>query len=155
MATTKNIGLVKFEGPDFVSREEFNANYDIIDTALGIDYVCERGKSGDWEWVKWNSGFMECWVADKAFPTQTFANWSGLSRTPAMNFGNFPIAFISTPLCFVTFNSAESAGFQSVVGYGQNTSTSKAPSFFLVDSALSGTTISTPHFGCYARGYYK
>lgn len=160
MATTTNIGLQKFEGSDFVSRDAINENYDKIDEALGIDYVCERGKSGDWEWVKWNSGFMEQWVSDKAFATQTFEDWGDrgtMSRTPNMSFGNFPIAFVSRPLFFVTFNYAEgdSGYYEAAVGYDQSTSVTAPPNFFLIDPRYVGNTIETPHFGCYTRGYWK
>ena len=157
MATTTNIGLKKFEGSDYVSREDINANYDKIDEALGIDYICERGKSGDWEWVKYASGFMEQWVADKAFSSQTFRTWGNNynARTPNWSFGNFPIAFVARPLCFVTFNSAASGTYESVVGYDQSLSATKSQSFFLYDPTAEGTTIDTPHFGIYARGYWK
>ena len=157
MATTENIGLKLFEGSDFVSREDINANYEAIDANLGIDHVIERGKYGDWEWVKYSSGFMEQWISDKAFATQTTQAWgsSSLSRTPAMKFPNFPIAFTSMPLCFVTFNSADRAGLESIVGYGQGVSTTMPPEFFLADCAAAGTVLSGLHFGIYARGYWK
>lgn len=157
MATTENIGLELFEGSDYVSREAINANYQLIDENLGIDHVIERGKSGDWEWVKYASGFMEQWISDKVFETQTLAAWgsSTLSRTPAMKFGNFPIAFTSLPLCFVTFNSANRAGLESLVGYGQSVTVNTPPEFFLVDCGKPGIVLDGLHFGVYARGYWK
>ena len=157
MATTENIGLTLFEASDFVSYEDINSNFEAIDDNLGIDHVIERGKYGDWEWVKYSSGFMEQWVSDKAFETQTLAAWgsSSLSRTPAMTFGNFPIAFTSLPLCFVTFNSANRAGLESLVGYGQSVSTTTSPEFFLVDCGKPGIVLDGMHFGIYARGYWK
>ena len=157
MATTENIGLKLFEGSDYVSREEINSNFAAIDENLGVDHVIERGKSGDWEWVKYSSGFMEQWVSDKVFATQTLKAWgsSSLTRTPSMTFGNFPIAFTSLPLCFVTFNSADRAGLESIVGYGQGQTTTSSPEFFLADCASAGSVLSGLHFGVYARGYWK
>ena len=158
MATTENIGLTLFEGSDYVSREAINENFTKIAEALGIDYICERGKSGDWEWVKYNSGFMEQWVVDKAFPSIDVRAWVGnegiLGRTNNMTFGNFPIPFTTLPQVYVTFNSTESGAFESLIGYDGNNSTTKAQNFFLVDPCI-GATVGTPHFGIYARGYYK
>lgn len=55
MASTTNLGLTKIQGADYVSPDVFNDNYDKLD-ALGVDYVTERGISGDWVYEKRKSG---------------------------------------------------------------------------------------------------
>lgn len=154
MATTKNIGLTLFEGQDYVSRETINGNYEKIDTALGIDFVCERGKSGDWEWVKWDSGFMEQWISDKAFPTQEVIPWGQAYSTHLMSFGNYPIAFKSVPLTYVTYNTSSTPDLYASIGYQGGNSTT-APRKFYILSDTHVASIDTPHCGIYARGYYK
>lgn len=160
MATTENIGLTLFEGQDYVSREAINANFQKISEALGIDYVKERGKSGDWEWVKYNSGFMEQWISRKAFESQEFGTYGseGLKCTPLLSFGNYPIAFTAPPLFFISFVDAGDNGgitFGSWVMNEEEGTVNRPPRFRLIDAKNAVTTINTPYFGIYARGYYK
>ena len=159
MAKTTNIGLQKFEGSDYVSREAINANYDKIDEALGIDYICERGRSGDWEWVKYASGHMEQWITRKAFPTQTLKPWNDdhlFKRTDSMDFGNFPIAFVEPPLCNINFvDNEDKVVFASFIVQWESSSTTAPPQFYIVDPTDTLTSINTPYCGIHARGYWK
>ena len=53
-----NMGLETINSSDYVSPTPINNNFQKLD-ALGLDYVVESGRSGEWWYRKWKSGRAE------------------------------------------------------------------------------------------------
>lgn len=152
MATT-NLGMEIVPTSDFVSPEPFNRNFTILDT-LGVDYIVEKGTSGEWWYRKWKSGRAECGIDDKAFASQDHKDsWGSMYSTKNMSFGAYPFSFSSRPFVTISFNSDSSGSHRSYISITSNNSTTQSPQFSLVDP--NSGTISNPHFGIYVCGKYK
>lgn len=66
-------------------------------TAMGIkDYVTAQGKSGNWHYRKYNSGYCECWrsITEQVTASQWEA-WGGIYLTPGISVGAFPFSIYS------------------------------------------------------------
>ena len=57
---TTNLSLNTVNSSDLISPEPFNSNFEIIDN-MGLDYIVDQGKSGEWYYRKWKSGIGELW----------------------------------------------------------------------------------------------
>lgn len=153
MASTTNLGMEIEPTSNFVSPETFNKNFQILD-ALGVDYIIEKGTSGEWWYRKWKSGRAECGIDDKAFANQDHKSaWGSMYTTAIMSFGAYPFSFASRPFAIISFNSDSSGSHRSYISMESSTSTSQAPRFSLVDP--NSGTITAPHFGIYVCGRYK
>lgn len=153
MTTTANLKMELEPTSNFVSPNTFNKNFQILD-ALGIDYIVEKGTSGEWWYRKWNSGRAECGIDDKAFANQDHkTSWGSMYTTNNMSFGAYPFSFASRPFATITFNSDSSGSHKSYISIASTTSTTQAPQFSLVDP--NSGTVNSPHFGIYVCGRYK
>lgn len=150
---TANLGLESVDPSDCVSPTPFNANFEKLD-ALGLDYVTESGKSGEWWYRKWKSGRMECGIDDKNFGNVAHTTrWFTMYTSAQLNFGAYPFAFASRPFATITFQSNSGGEHNSYISYVSSASTTVSPKFVLVDPT-SGTANSA-HFGIYVCGRYK
>ena len=151
---TANLGLETINSSDYVSPTPINNNMNKLDK-LGIDYVVEQGKSGEWWYRKWKSGRAECGIDSKQFGQQTLSPLTGntLYGTGDLSFGAYPFSFASRPYTCVIFEGDSSNSRRgSFVAQKHSTSTTLSPSFFVVDWS-SGTI--TPMCGIYVCGRYK
>lgn len=150
MATTENLGLNIINPSDYVSPDPFNENFQKLDT-IGLDYVVEEGKSGDWWYRKWYSGRAECGVDSRNFGTvQHNYQWGALyTDEGGMSFGAYPFAFASNPFVSISYLSSQWA----YAGMGPNGSTTMSPTFFYI-TARSGSEQNVK-FGIYVNGRYK
>lgn len=150
---TDNMGLVSIDSSDYVSPTDINNNFKKLDV-LGLDYVVESGKSGEWWYRKWKSGRMECGIDDKNFGNVAHTiKWSSMYTSPQLNFGAYPFAFASRPFTTITFQSNTGGEHVSYVSYVSSTSTTTSPKFVLVDP--NSGTANSAHFGIYVVGRYK
>lgn len=97
---------------------EVNAN-SIIDSGTG--------------YIKYSDGTMICY-GNVEGTTSQYNQWeAGLVFTNAINFSNFPVAFISTPVVSINMNEVQGGDIAWVMpGFqGNNTSTTNAGSFSL------------------------
>ena len=153
MATTTNLGLAKINASDYISPEPINAAFDILDR-LGVDYVVEQGKSGEWWYRKWNSGRAECGIDNKNFGDMAHTRkWGGMFVSTQKSFGNYPFAFASRPFTVISFQSTTTGTYSSYVAQSNTQSVTEAPKFYLVDPN-SGTALGAT-FGIYVCGRYK
>ena len=105
MATTTNLGLSKIDASDYISPDPINAAFDILDK-LGVDYIVEQGKSGEWWYRKWHSGRAECGIDNKNFGDVDHKSaWGGMYISSQRSFGNYPFAFASRPFTVIAFQS--------------------------------------------------
>ena len=82
-----NMGLETIDSSDYVSPTPINNNFQKLD-ALGLDYVVESGRSGEWWYRKWKSGRAECGIDDKNFGTVSITKaWGSLFQSGQMSFG--------------------------------------------------------------------
>lgn len=150
---TDNMGLVSINSSDYVSPTDINNNFKKLDV-LGLDYVVESGKSGEWWYRKWKSGRAECGIDDKNFGDVAHTTrWSNVFISAELNFGAYPFSFASRPFVTVTFNSNTGQTHRSYISYVTTTSTTTSPKFNLVDS--NSGTATAAHFGIYVVGRYK
>lgn len=154
--TTANMGLVEINSSDYVSPNDINANFKTLD-ALGLDYVVESGKSGEWWYRKWKSGRAECGIDDKNFGTINInIPWgsSGEYVSEQLNFGAYPFSFASRPFASIVVNS-KSVDYEhtSYISYVSTTSTTTSPKFKIVEPEVG--TVEQVHFGIYVCGRYK
>ena len=154
MASTTNLGIEKINPADFVDPEAFNRAWDKIDV-LGLDYVVESGKSGEWWYRKWKSGRAECGIDYKSFGTISLNSvWTGSWYAgPRLTFGAYPFTFKSRPYTSIKFMYDErmDTGRVCQVMEGATTSTTMSPSFYVVD-ATNGEF--KGFFGIYVQGFY-
>lgn len=158
---TKNLNLNTFSSEDYVSTDPFNANFQTLDK-LGVDYVEERGASGDWWYRKWHRGRFECGIENKWFPTSQVERAEGnLFRTKMeYNFGKYPVKLLGRPYANITFNDAKGStdflhGFPVVYRTG---STTDAPIFrlwFLMKNPSVDTRPVQASFGIHVIGRWK
>lgn len=146
---TANLDLEYVNGSDYIDPEAFNRNADKIDP-LGKCYVVSSGKTGEWRWKKWSDGTAECWIDDKAFPSQELSAWGNMYATQKMSFGAYPFAFKSRPFASIAINSCTNSTHCSFVAQQTTESTTQSPSFVLCDP--NNTSIGNPHFGISAKG---
>ena len=153
MATTTNLGLAKINASDFISPGPINAAFDILDK-LGVDYVVEQGKSGEWWYRKWHSGRAECGIDNKSFGNIDHKHpWGGMFSSDQKSFGNYPFAFASRPFTIISFQSTSNGTHTSYVAQANTQSTTEAPKFMLIDPG-NGTALGIT-FGIYVCGRYK
>lgn len=152
---TKNLNLPQFDGSDYISVDPFNDAFAKLDK-LGIDYVVESGKVGEWWYRKWNSGRAECGIDNKEFPRQTMANWGTskeLFMTPATSVGAFPIQFKSIPTVVINFVKDKAFGGRGcfVINYGDTTTTT-GPRVSMIDPKKADAQLV---FAIFVTGWYK
>lgn len=153
---TKNLNLPQFDGSDYISVDPFNDAFAKLDK-LGIDYVVESGKIGEWWFRKWNSGRAECGIDAKEFPRQEMGKFGPndkLFMTPKTAIGAYPIQFKNKPTCIINFieDKAYGAGRGCfVINYGDGTTT-HGPSVSMVDPTKATAQVV---FGVYVNGWYK
>lgn len=133
MATT-NLGMEIVPTSDFVSPEPFNRNFEKID-ALGVDYIVEKGTSGEWWYRKWKSGRAECGIDNKQFGQYKLTKQSyGLAITDTMSFGAYPFSFKSRPFTIISFQGDKLSSTRgSFIAQRHSESTSQSPYFFVCD----------------------
>lgn len=151
---TNYMGLSSIDSSDYVSPKDINDNFQILDK-LGLDYVVESGKSGEWWYRKWKSGRAECGIDDKNFGNVAHTTqWTSNTFISAeLNFGAYPFSFASRPFTTVTFNSNTGGTHRSYISYVSTTSTTTSPKFNLVDP--NSGTANEAHFGIFVVGRYK
>lgn len=140
MATTTNIMLLEHIDPsDYVTPTVINANFDKLDK-LGVEYIIEAGKSGEWWYRKWKSGRLECGIDAKQFPRSNVHVWGGagseLYATEQYSFGAYPFAFASRPHVQISFqhdSGRNGRGSVSIL-FNNDSATTRSPNFEVVDS---------------------
>lgn len=156
MAATENLKLELINPSDFVSPEPINNAIKALDT-LGLDYVVEQGKSGEWWYRKWKSGRAECGISDKNFGRVDHkVQWGAMYGTDSQqSFGAYPFAFSEKPFVMISFNGdgGTPGNHQSYIAAAHSVSTTVAPSFRTIDP-YSGTYAEL-HCGIYVVGTYK
>ena len=77
MAKTPNLGINEINGSDYIDYSVFNTVFNTLD-ALGLDYIVEKGTSGEWWYRKWKSGRAECGIDNKNLGDQEVIAWNWL-----------------------------------------------------------------------------
>lgn len=153
---TANLGLEVINSSDYVSPTPINNNMKKID-ALGIDYITEKGTSGEWWYRKWASGRAECGIDSKQFGEQTMiviAEGGEIFRTPDLSFGSYPFAFAARPNTIIMFEGDSNwDGRASFICIRHSTSTTLSPNFYVAD--FDRTHNMKPMCGIYVCGRYK
>nr|DAL65369.1 MAG TPA_asm: hypothetical protein [Caudoviricetes sp.] len=153
MASTKNLGIPKINGSDLISPTPINDAFDLLDK-LGVDYITESGKSGEWWYRKWNSGRAECGIDAKSFGDVDHKGaWGGMYASSDMTFGAYPIQFSSRPFAVIAFLNTTDGSHASYVAQSSSNSTTVSPKFRLVDP--NPRTAPGATFGIYVNGRYK
>lgn len=100
---TENLGLPVLDGGDYISVDPFNQAFATLDK-LGVDYIIESGKIGEWWYRKWKSGRGECGIETKTFARCNMSTWYvDLFATPVLQIGNYPMQFKKPPSCLIEF----------------------------------------------------
>lgn len=136
---TEVLSLEVIDSSDYVTPDVINANFQKLDK-LGIDYVTEAGKSGEWWYRKWKSGRMEMGIDNKQFAKSGVHDWgsnsSGLWATNQYNFGAYPFAFTARPHVSISFlqDTSRNGRGSTVVIFNNDAPTTRSPNFEVVDS---------------------
>lgn len=153
MAVTTNLQLQKINNSDFVSPDPINNNMDIID-ALGVDYIVEQGKTGEWWYRKWKSGRAECGIDNKSFGSATLEAWGNIYSTyNGFSFGAYPFAFKTAPFVTVTRSPSGAGAYFGIVTGDVSSPTTLSPQVDLWRS--SKVDISNVVLSIYVTGFYK
>ena len=123
--------------------------YTVLDTAFTKDYVVEQGTSGVWRYVKWNSGFAECWGYHTVSGLNISTAWGSWYASSAITLPSFPFTFVGAPDVHVGWESDFSA---IIDGVGKREST-KAGQVYLY-RPVSQTNVNG-RFSIYAYGKWK
>ena len=114
MSSTAHMNIQLINSSDFVDPSVINNGFQKLD-ALGIDYVTESGKSGEWWYRKWKSGRAECGIDSHTFPNSKMNAWlAGWYLTDYYAFPAFPFAFAAIPhssIMFLHQDGAQLGGF--------------------------------------------
>lgn len=152
-----NMALTMIDENDFVTPTTINNNFTELDK-LGVDYVIDKGMSGEWWFRKWNSGRLECGVDAKQFGRSDVHIWgganSGLYATNQYTFGNYPFSFKSRPHTSISFlqdNTRDGRG-STIAIFNNDSPLTRAPSFEVVDS---WNYAMEPICSIYACGFWK
>jgi hypothetical protein len=153
-STTTNLGIELINGSDYISPDPINNGFTTLDK-LGVDYVTETGKSGDWWYRKWHSGRAECGVDSKTFETKKATEWgSGWGLAGKYTFGAYPFSFASEPTTLIQFRHEDGNSSGAMIHIHPNSSTSKlsvSPSFSLADANMP-RTYTNPVCSIYVTG---
>lgn len=157
MSSTTNMGIELIDSSDYISPDPINTGFTKLD-ALGVDYVVEKGTSGEWWYRKWNSGRAECGIDTKTFSTCTSVTWaSGWGLAGPFTFGAFPFAFKSAPMTLIQFRYESGSSSGALIHIHANSGTAPlttSPKFSLADAAHP-RTYTNPVCGIYVNGWYK
>lgn len=149
------MGLESIDSSDYVSPTPINNNFAKLD-ALGLDYVVESGKSGEWWYRKWKSGRAECGVDWKDFGNQKLhmdVNLGNAYETPDLSFGAYPFSFAKRPFAHVQWEGDANVTWRGAYAVTRHTnSTTQSPSFFVVDWISKDMHV---YAGIYVCGTYK
>lgn len=155
MSTTSNLGLNLVTSADFVDPDTaFVKNFEKIDT-LGLDYITNKGTTGNWWWRQWKSGRMEMGVDSQTFSTFSLQTWGAMFMSDPLNFGGYPKTFSNEPLPIIMFRKDDNGNLGGIIhvsGSDQTDLKSKCPNFRMVDAA--NNTYKNPKFGIYVTGTY-
>ena len=151
--TATNLGLETINSSDYVSPTPINNNMEKID-ALGVDYIVEKGTSGEWWYRKWNSGRAECGIDSKQFAEQTMVSSPfGGYKTADLSFGAYPFAFSSRPYTNIVFEGDQlHSDRNSWPTMMHSLSTTISPNFIIRDA---NNLNMKPLCGIYVHGRYK
>lgn len=139
MAETTNLKLTLLEGSSIVDYNQINAYVSALDN-LGLDYVTEKGTSGNWWYRIWKSGRAECGVDNRQYWDSLALNnnwdwpplWIPAGRLAP--FGKYPINFVARPYANVCFNYCKENA-SCIVIQSNTAGSTDAPSFVLAGSA--------------------
>lgn len=154
---TENLQLIKPELTDNVSPQQFNENFDKIDTeiqGLKADYVVAQGVQGIWSYRRWSNGMAECWIEAYKVATITFTSaWSSIALYTAYidSPGEYPFTFKTAPIVIPTW--ASSSTYSCPIWAKPNNSKTKCPQFQLLDP-VKGTQKNAV-LGVYVKGTWK
>jgi hypothetical protein len=157
MATTTNLGIEKLNSSDYVSVDPINNAFDKIDN-LAVDYVTEKGTSGEWWYRKWKSGRAECGIDRHNAGTLDHSTpWGSMYTSGSKGWGNngqvinYPITFSAAPMVIITFlYSSSTTTHCSFVAQQSSKSTTTPPNFALIDPNTGKANDAT--FGIYVCG---
>lgn len=155
---TNNMRLEHIDPSDYVSPDVINSNFDKVDK-LGVDYVVESGKSGEWWYRKWKSGRLEQGVDSKAFDKSDLHVMGGAASgqiyaTKKYSFGAYPFAFAYRPHVHISFIHDTSRNVRGswCILFNNDSATTTSPDFEVVDA---GSDPMTPICSIYVCGTIK
>lgn len=159
--TTENLGLKLTSGSDLVDPvTDFSDNFKKIDK-LGLDYVIEQGKSGEWWYRKWKSGRAECGIDSKTFSNKTSTLWASNATwgywCGPWSFPAYPFTFITLPFVTILYRYEEN-GYGGIVHIHPASKESNLltyPPNFSVFDANGPHEYTNPKFGIFVTGWYK
>lgn len=149
MAKTPNLGINEINGSDYIDYSVFNTVFNTLD-ALGLDYIVEQGKSGEWWYRKWKSGRAECGIDDKNLGDQEVIAWNWLWTSHFITIGNWPITFSENPGFHVGLNRTGDNR-----GDVWTTSEWTDSGLRVIFTTSSNETIRSPHISVYMHGRWK
>ena len=124
-----------------------NAN---VSTAIK-DYIVERGTSGNWTYVKWNSGRAECW-GEHTGTVSSWTAWGSLYEATSHRF-NYPSGLFKTAPKYTATVHSSSDGVFGPESYLANSAT-QTPLFYAL-RPNAGSTGLTVYYDIYAWGNWK
>ena len=156
MSTTTNMGIELINGSDYISPDPINDGFTKLDK-LGVDYITERGTSGNWWYRKWNSGRAECGIEDYNFGALAFdEKWGSLYLTHMLTFGAYPISFAKNPSTVINFlydDGGTYGAFLMMRATKSEEALIQSPKFSL--ARADAITISGAHVGIFVNGTLK
>lgn len=153
MANTTYLQLQKINSSDFVSPDPINNNMDKLDV-LGIDYIVQQGKTGEWWYRKWKSGRAECGIDNKKFGSATLQAWGNVYSTYiGFSFGAYPFAFKQPPFVMVSRSPTTTTAYFGIIMGDVTSPTTVAPRVDLWRA--DKIDLSNVVLSIYVTGFYK
>ena len=127
--------------------------YSILE-AVKTDYPIERGTSGDWRYVKWKSGWCECWKKQRVDDVVCTTAWGNGFVSANISLGSYPFAFSARPIQNVSIHQTSSGSYSIRYPYGDDYSnTASTAGYVAVLRPSSYSTGNRVYFSVYASGY--
>lgn len=123
--------------------------YTFLDTDNTKDYITEQGTSGVWRYVKWNSGFAECWGYHTISGTNISTAWGAWYASPVITLPSFPFTFSGAPDVHVSWES----DFSAIIDGVSKRESTKAGQVYLY-RPVAQTNVNG-RFSIYAYGRWK
>lgn len=92
-------GLKDLQGSDYVSVNDINNNFQVINDKLSMAYVNAEGEQGNWWYMRYTNGRVFFGIDDYAYGDIALsAKWDDYYSSVTLTLpGNFPVAMKSTP----------------------------------------------------------
>lgn len=119
----------------------------------GVDKVIAQGKSGEWNYRKWQSGWAELWAMQTVSGSDIDNAWGAVYEHEAWTLGQYPIEFVSRPSVFISSEGDSIYVSQPYLNTRWSQSSQDAPLYFVTRPTTANNV--TYYANWYVIGRWK